>query len=236
MHSDWQRLFAEFAPGAAGFWLLLDMAVAVIAWIVLRWLPLRWRNLAFFWRRLLIAYCGLLVGAISPRWMGLSGIDWQSSLALGVGAIVAVAAALLFVYFWYSSGESLLQEATPPSSLSRSGQRIYAILFAGAEQFHWSFLRACVTDLGLAVAANAATGAYWALWIAALLALPEMLMTKSALHRIVSLTALVATTVLFLYVRNFWLAWALHALIVTTISAAPIRAVTVRDGNSVRMH
>mgnify|MGYP003385887586 CR=1 FL=1 len=55
---------------------------------------------------------------------------------------------------------------------------------------------------------------YWSIWIAAALALPfSLLHQPTAYHRLVKAAILVMTSILFFYTRNFWLCWAVHAIV-----------------------
>ena len=55
-----------------------------------------------------------------------------------------------------------------------------------------------------------AAPAYWAVWLAALLALPSALALQPAAGTRLG-KATVVTSVLFFYTRNFWFCWAIHA-------------------------
>ena len=203
-------------PFDAGFWLALDLVVGVCFWIGVRYLTLRWRNLAIAARWLLIPYVALISGGLSPRLMGLTGVDWRSSLALGVVLVAATTGLLLLVLATVATGDHGAAEPLGSADLQPAGLalRFYSVLASGAEEWHWVFLRACLSALALtAFGAEAASG-YWAIWLAALLALPEALLAApNTTVRLFSTIALVSTTILFLFVRNFWLCWALHASI-----------------------
>lgn len=203
-------------PFDAGFWLALDLVVGICFWIGVRYLALRWRNLAIAARWLLIPYVALISGGLSPRLMGLTGVDWRSSLALGVGLAAVTTGLLFLVHATVANGDRAA--ATPPeladSQPADLASRVNSILASGAEEWHWVFLRACLTALALAGFGAEAAAGYWAIWLAALLALPEVLLAApNTTARLFSTIALVSTTILFLFVRNFWLCWALHASI-----------------------
>jgi hypothetical protein len=52
---------------------------------------------------------------------------------------------------------------------------------------------------------------YWAIWLAAGFALVDLASdTAGAANWIVRLVALLITSILFFYTRNFWLCWLLH--------------------------
>jgi hypothetical protein len=67
-------------------------------------------------------------------------------------------------------------------------------------------------------------------WGGALLVLPlSLLLQPTGLQRLVKLVILVVTSVLFLYTRNFWLCWLVHAALVllfTTTASYERRTVT----------
>ncbi len=203
-------------PWGAGFWLALDLLLGVFFWFGVRFVPMRWRNLALIARWVAVPYLGLIGGGISPRLMGLSGIDWRSGLMLGVGLIAVVWGLLLFVQISgfgaptaSGSGPSA-QDALRKTSLP---DRIYSVLASGAEEFHWCFLRSAFLAIALVGGGGGANG-YGAIWLVGLIAVPETLLAAPSpslrLHKVV---AFLATTILFLFVRNFWLCWALHASI-----------------------
>ena len=202
-------------PSNEGFWLALDVLCGVLFWLGVRFVPMRWRNLALITRWLAIPYLGLLAGGVSPRLMGLSGLDWRNGLTLGVGLIAVVLGLLLFVQM---SGFSIRMESG--SGLSVQGgarqttlaDRIYGLLASGAEEFHWCFLRAAL--LAIAFIGWGGESGYGAIWLAGLIAVPEaFLAAPSSTLRLHKVVAFLATTILFLFVHNFWLCWALHAAI-----------------------
>jgi hypothetical protein len=85
-------------------------------------------------------------------------------------------------------------------------------LTTGALQFHWSFLRGAIWEMILALPEPPATPSYWAVWLAAGLALLQIVLVRPGFLRLVyHATLLTMTSVLFLYSRNFWLCWILHA-------------------------
>lgn len=211
------ELFRSFInPFDAGFWLVIDLVVGACFWISIRYLAPRWRNLAIAARWLLIPYIALISGGLSPRLMGLTSVDWRSSLALGVGLVAATTGLLLLVLATVASAERGAAEPLGFADSHPAGpaSRVYSVLASGAEEWHWVFLRACLTALALAGFGAEVTSGYWAIWLAALLALPEALLAApNTTVRLFRTIALVSTTILFLFVRNFWLCWALHASI-----------------------
>ena len=158
-------------------------------------------------RWLLLPYLALVTGSVSPRLMGLTAIDWRLTLSFGVvfAALLLAIAALV-----------RLATLTPPSPqpVARWTARSRMFLLAGAEQFHWSFLRGAIWETLLINAAGLAFPAYWAVWVAALFALPEIWRQPNPpAQQLVKLLILALSAVLFLYTRNFWLCWALHGVL-----------------------
>ena len=65
--------------------------------------------------------------------------------------------------------------------------------------------------------------AYWATWGAALLILPDLILQREQTPaRLVRVAILVATSVLYIYTRNFWLCWILHALPALMFAGVPL--------------
>lgn len=209
------ELFRSFInPFDAGFWLVVDLVVGACFWLGIRYLAPRWRNLAIAARWLLIPYIALISGGLSPRLMGLTGIDWRSTLALGVGLVAATIGLLLLVFATVAPDDRGAAESLTAPQPAGLASRLYSVLASGAEEWHWMFLRACLIALALAGFGVEASSGYWAIWLAALLALPETLLAApNTTVRLFSTIALLSTTILFLFVRNFWLCWALHASI-----------------------
>lgn len=198
-------LLTQVRPDAAGFWLLLDVLAGLALWASAHLIPSRWRSLATVARWTLPAYLALLVGAVSPQQIGLSGIDWEVGLRLGLGFVIAVLGLLAVTHLAARQPQPLY---TSPTSASTT---VYGILYHGCEQFHWCFQRAAVLALFLSAPGVVAAPAYWSTWVATLFALPGVLLTQGSAARIYKAVALVATAILFFYTRNFWLCWALHA-------------------------
>jgi hypothetical protein len=209
------------------FLILLSLLTALPLLLWRHWFSARQLRIAYLCRWLLIPYLGLLTGALSPRLMGLSDIDWLVGFQVGLGLTFAILVALLLVRssvdFDAPEPNDLLAERTgsdnaPDESLIAHQVNwtgaVRALLMAGGEEFHWSFLRAAVQEILLRSTGASLSAAYPAVWIAALLAAPEALLrTTSTAARFAQLITLIATTVLFLLTRNFWLCWALHAAI-----------------------
>lgn len=159
-----------------------------------------WANLT---RRLLLPYAALLAGVVSPRLMGLSMLDWYTSLSLGI----PLAAGLIMVF-------ALVRMSQGPALPTSRAFGMFTVIESGAEELSWAFLRAAFWE-GIAATSLVLTlPAYWATWLAALVALPDLLLqNRGATARIVRIGLLAASSVVFIYTRNFWLCWILHATV-----------------------
>lgn len=183
-------------------------------------------------RWLVIPFLGLITGGISPRFMGLTGINWFSSFGYGLVLIGGVLLILTLV----RSVMALSLAAAPaipapvmlpptghprriPTPVDSSRQQHYALSFSnaffnlGAEEFHLAFLRSAIWEIFLTTTPALLQVNYWAAWTALLLAIPELLFYQNtATARLCKGALLTATTVLFIFTRNFWLSWLLHLL------------------------
>lgn len=184
------------------------------------------RNIRWF----VIPYLGLLTGGISPRFMGLTGINWFASFGFGlvlIAGILAVVALVRTIMAFSVSPTAAVSTAVASTSLSRSlapqplsepeRQKWYATTFSisvlniGAEEFHLTFLRSAIWEMLLTFSTTPIQTGYWAAWAALTLALPEALYYPATVaQRLCKGALLVATTVLFIFTRNFWLCWLLH--------------------------
>jgi len=204
-------------------WLLADILVGLTVLIIYRFVPIAYRLPLHNARWVLIPYVALLQGSVSPRLMGLTGINWLTSFGLGIGLIAAVSGLLVLVRSTtdFSSptmltptvgernkmGEPILQQSRKPMSLA-------PLFYAGAEEFHWSFLRGALWEGQQSLTTLPDQPAYWAIWIAALLAVPTILRFHTTLlARLFKIILLLLTTILFIYTQNFWLCWMLHSLV-----------------------
>lgn len=208
-------MVSQLRPDAPGFWLLLDLLIALGLLMAAAWAPMQRRALLRALRWLLIPYVALLAGAVSPQWMGLSGINWQAGLTLGLGFVGALLALLALMRLTQRDAA-----AAPPAD---GATVIYSLLAAGLEQFHWSFQRGALLLLLPSWPGGLESPAYWATWAAALLALPGVVFHTPGVARLYKGLALVATAILFFYTRNFWLCWLLHAGIMLFAGAAASR-------------
>jgi hypothetical protein len=190
----------------------------------------------FLWMIWLVGpgYAALVTGQLSPRLMGLSQIDLGAGLGFGTlfavfALIVLLAAGLTYRRLRYT--DSLGAPYPTPGIAISAGVRL--IVEAGALQWHWAFYRSAI------IVALAGAGLpdplYWGSWLAVAwiclegalspLLWSDLRHSGKAEIRILRGVLLVATTVVYLMSRNFWLAWALHSLttvlLEARLSAAP---------------
>ena len=221
-----QWLTAQLSPQAPGFWLLISFMATALLLALQPFLPRRYRNSIWFAHWLLIPYLGLLLGGLSPRLLGLSAIDWLASLGLGLGLIFAIAVLLVLVRAVVD-----LEEATPLAllrgwrpvreQLAATQATLFswqtltsATLWSGIEQFHWVFLRGSLWELLLNLPQPPELVGYWAIWLAAAIIVVELVWLRpSFMVLLIELAALMTTSILFFYTRNFWLCWILHATV-----------------------
>jgi hypothetical protein len=173
-------------------------------------------------------YAALLMGLLSPRLMGLSQIDLGAGLGFGALYAVFSLAVLLAAGLTYRR----LRHANSPGWFYPTvgfgviaGVRL--VVEAGGLQWHWAFYRsaiiAAMTGIGLS------DPIYWGSWLAVAWICLEgalsPLLWRDLRHsgraeiRILRGVLLVATTVIYLLSRNFWLAWALHGLTTVLLEA-----------------
>ncbi|MCB0113757.1 MAG: hypothetical protein R2873_07635 [Caldilineaceae bacterium] len=206
MSTDW--LLTQLHWQQPGFWMLLSFLTGLIVLALRRFIrPERYAQLRFG-RWFAIPYLGLLFGGISPRLMGLSDIDWVAGLGTGVLMIFAVLVILLLIRATLHLDEITVDERPPASPIDR----LHQVIHAGVQEFHWTFLRAGTWELMLSAPVGYPQPAYWSVWIASMLALPGIFTQyQRTSQRLIASVVLLTTAILFLYTRNFWLAWLLHA-------------------------
>jgi hypothetical protein len=220
-----QWLILQFSWYAPGFWLLLSSAVTLVLCLFWGMLSPNTQDAILLIRFLAVPYTGLLLGGLSPRFMGLNGLDWLVSFSIGIGLILVMLLALTLARITVAVANPLNYSAAQlpgdpiNAPVETIGDRqpalftpaIYQIYRSGAEEFHWSFLRGATWEILLALPVLPALPIYWAIWGAALLAMPDILLTgRTLLHRLLKIVILITTAILFLYTRNFWLCWVLH--------------------------
>jgi len=210
---------------APGIWLLISFITGLLIVSLRRTRNSAWRPLLQLGLWVFIPYLGLLMGGLSPRLMGISNLDWLPSIGLGLGFIFVVLVLLLLVRATTERANSatrtdMAQTAHLPSHQSTANRLdgpgiaplLYQFLQHGAQEFHWCFLRGALWEFIYRSPTPPSLIAYWAVWIAALLAIPEILLGHlDATQRLFGIVVLIATSVLFFYTRNFWLCWLLHA-------------------------
>ncbi len=207
--------FASFTE--PGFWLVISVLFAVVLLVARTYAPPAWRTwiLLAYW--VILPYLALLAGAVSPRLMGLAWLDWRAAFQVGAGLLLA--SLLLALVGRLIAAPAPVQER--PGAWS---ERVAALGLAGAGEWFWCFLRAALWELLLAWPETVSLPLYAAIWAAAVLALPLALaLQPDGAARIVKLAALVVTSILFLYTRNFWLCWLAHAMIVLILTPAALQ-------------
>jgi hypothetical protein len=213
-------LFASFSE--PGFWLVIALLAAVVLLVARYAVGEPWRSwrAPLYW--LLLPYFAVLSGAVSPRLMGVYWIDWRTTFQVGAGLLLAIG--LLAAVAWLSAVPRA-EQAAPV----RWSQRLTLVAAAGAEEWFWCFLRAALWEMALGLPQFTTAPLYWSAWGAALLAAPlAMALQPSAPLRLLKLAVLAVTTVVFLFTRNFWLCWLVHATLVTLFVPAILRASSLR--------
>jgi len=210
MSTNW--LGEQLSPYAPGFWLLVGFLSTALLSSIQAYIPARWRGLIWFGQWLIIPYLGLLMGGLSPRLMGLTGHDWLASLGLGLGLIFAVAILLTLA--------RAVTDLGIPTAAAASGERLgwhtisSTLLWCGIEQFHWCFLRGGIWEMLQTLPNPPELVGYWAIWCAAGVILIELLIFRPGFFPLlIQLVALVTTSILFFYTRNFWLCWVMHVTV-----------------------
>jgi hypothetical protein len=230
--TDW--LFVELNPQSPAFWLLVNFAVTFVLAALLFRFGSAWVQWLWVGQWILIPYCGLLLGGLSPRLMGISHLNWLTTLGLGSGLLFVILVLLAAVRAAIGFTETLPPQAhgspAVEDTVADTAQtgRIpiwqfisVVILLTGAEQFHWVFLRGAVWELLLTAPDPPELPAYWAIWIAAAFILLENALRRPTIEQwLLQIAILVTTSILFLYTRNFWLCWILHssAVLVMTVN------------------
>lgn len=177
------------------------------------------------WMIWLIApgYAALLLGDLSPRLMGLSQIDLGTGL--GMGALFAAfgVVALLSAGLAYRRALPAHRPYVSPGHAIAASVRLF--IEAGALQWHWAFYRSAI--IAAVVGIGRDSPAYWGSWLAVAVICAEGACSPFLWHalrtpglaekRILRGVLLLATTVLYLLSRDFWLMWALHGLVIVIL-------------------
>lgn len=205
---------------------ILWIAVSLITSLAVAIIRRKWTASQQYWvdnaRWVLIPYIALLSGHLSPRLMGLTEFNWLSSISIGAGFITVVAILLTLVL---NNGTDLLQanqiphggQTQPDSSLgtTQQGKTAAQLIVSGAaQQFHWAFLRSALWETLLRIGFTSPAAVNLGIWVGSLIAALELLLHKrNTVQRLVDLTTLLLTTILFFYTRNLWLCWVLHIMV-----------------------
>jgi len=244
-------------PYNPAFWLGASLLAAVVAtnaaWLILRLLgkqrgapatPARGALSAFAW--LLVSLFFLLpppaawrFGALSPRLMGLNGIDWVGSLQAGAPLMFLIIGLLIFGWLVYR--RSLAGDRSR-SRAERVGVTLRAPVDAALLQWHWAFYRAlaiALLPIAAGVLANTAilrplanqmmaAPLYWGSWLGLALIAVEWALNpfgRAGLRRpgqreiaLLRVILAIATTALFTLTPNFWLLLIVHLTVETVIA------------------
>ena len=204
-------------------WLAIGLSTGLLLLLSHPLLAPRFRQPLLLLRWILVPYLGLLTGGLSPRLMGLTGINWLDSFGLGLGLIGALLALLILVRTLVNLTHD---EPTTkaPHHITYPLWSLFPALQIGAEEFHWSFLRGVLWETLLGNGLATAQASYWAVWLAALLALPAILRYQpTTVARLLKGAMLLITTVLFFYTQNFWLCWLLHSMAWSLLNPTHLR-------------
>ncbi len=230
-------------------WLAASLGIAVIAthlaYVVHRRAPflqtpwaqiIGWAGTRLFF--IVVPLAAWRRGALSPLYLGLSGLDWIPSLALGVPLATAITAIILFGWFAYRRTLPVRAEPLPRAHLV---VRLRAPMDAILLQWHWAFYRAlaiawvaALPALTLNVAGGpgldlAADPIYWGSWLGLAFTGLEAGLNpfmraaargpygREVLLRQVFLG--LTTTGLFIVTRNLWLCLACHVAVETAVAA-----------------
>ncbi|CAN5520891.1 hypothetical protein BH10CHL1_BH10CHL1_04400 [soil metagenome] len=199
-------LLTLFSLQAPGIWLLLSLLASMLLLLLTQQIAPAWRARLTIGLWVGIPYLGLLLGGLSPRLIGLSDVDWVASLGLGLGLLFIMVLLLVLVRSTTNMPRAnSLPTHTPLATF------LLQVINNGVQEFHWCFYRGAIWELLQMMPNPPALPAYWAVWLAALLAMPGALIRAGhATQRLFIISVLIATTVLFFYTHNFWLCWLLH--------------------------
>ena len=248
---------ASFNLHDPSFWLLASLAIAIVAtnltWLALRligkrsgkqagppgsiWAALAWLLSSLFF--LLPPPAAWRFGGLSPRLMGLTGIDWVASLRAGAPLAGLIVGLLIFGWLVY---RHTLSGDRGRTRAERVGATLRAPMDAALLQWHWAFYRALAIAL-LPIVASALTNraillplgrqlaeasVYWGSWLGLALVALEWLLNpfaRAGLQRpgqreiaLLRVVLAVATTALFTLTPNFWLLLICHLAVETLIA------------------
>lgn len=219
MTTTW--LFSQLHWQQPGFWLLISFLSSLALWGLRIARPSVQRQPWHLASRILVPYLGLLSGALSPRLMGLSDLDWLAGLGVGVILIFSIGGLLVLIRITLGTERGNLRQNTAFFDVA---------VGAGVQEFHWTFLRAATWEILLAAPTPVTLPGYWAVWIASLLALPGIYTQYRTLpQRLIAVVVLITTAILFFYTRNFWLGWLLHSIAQLLLGQRPLYQQPVRS-------
>lgn len=202
--------------------------------------PEQWLNTAarsFYW--LLLPYLALITGVLSPRFLGLKGLEnlaalgWTGDFAFML-ADLQKATALILLECLADAG-NMVKVAVPAVlfmaalriSFSRLGLTLPASMSSTweiiSEGLHWAFYRAifwaATGDLYLGVV----WGTVWVLWEGALVVRMQPNGPAQKQRVLVKAMILIVTSALFFYAPNLWLLWPVHEVL-ALLMASPASA------------
>ncbi len=161
-----------------------------------------------------VPYAAMLLGAADfPLHMGLAGLNWPTSIGRGALAGLGIFLGMVGIAGYSLRGLRRRDAEAVQSSLPSHGAAlVYEALFLEA---HWAFYR---------LPGILATGDFLlGTWIGAAVAVIEQVADprwrsrasskRFALEAWQRFTLLVGMSAVFFFTRNFWVAWAVHALV-----------------------
>jgi hypothetical protein len=178
-------------------------------------------------------------GALSPRLMGLAGIDWVGSLRAGAPLMFVIIGLLIFGWLVYRRS---LAGDRRRKRVARVGATLRAPIDAALLQWHWAFYRALAIALVPVVAGALASSEiwrplgsqlmaaplYWGSWLGLALIAVEWALnpfSRARLQRpgqretvLLRVVLAIATTALFTVTPNFWLLLTAHLAVETVIA------------------
>ncbi len=199
--------------------------------------PLGWLILALIY--LLPPYLAMREGILSPYTLGLTEVNWPTTLSDGMALSGIIVGGMVFGWLIYRRS---LPEGPLPRGMARIIPALRAPVEGALHQWHWTFYRAAVAEwLMLAPltapefpALTRLTGAfhdqplYWGAWLGLAVAGTEWVLdpfSRSTLGRTGDAQALlrrvtlaVTTTGLFVMTRNLWLCLIVHIAVETLMT------------------
>lgn len=200
---------AQLSISSPGLWLAIGLAVMLLSPLATRFAPESAGLSIRLLSRIGVPYAGLIAGGISPRFLGLSDLNWVAGLGIGITLVVLLSIILGIMRITTLA----LEEAHGPSA-----PILERLLDAGSQEFQWSFLRAALWGMLVTYPGYVQNPRYWAVWLGAALALAGIFAQyPRTSQRLIHAVILVQTSILFYFTRNFWLCWLLHSLAILLI-------------------